>query len=531
MNKNQRINNLYKITNKKAELISFKLNKAQQDFLSKRDKRNIILKSRQLGFSTFAAVDSLDSILFTPNIEALIISYDDDSSNKIFEKVALAWEHFKLPDFDLKSLYTIDSDKANKLKIGFGDGTYSSIAVKSTGRGTTTNKLHVSELAKICAKYPSKADEMLTGSIQSVPPSGEVTIESTAEGSTGLFHSMFWKAWNRPTNAPIRPGEYKAFFYNWQWDEDIKDIKEPDAQIPKEFLEYQAKHNAKCVDHPDKYMPIDDIQITYWFYKWLGVNSDWEKLLQEYPTTPEEAFRGSGEALFDRNIVQKYKDRAKQPIKIIGDWKIYEEGKPGHQYVVAADTAEGVGKDHNALVVVDMTPSLRRPKVVATYKNNKIAPDELAFEIYFAGEKYYFPLCAVERNNTGHATITALKRIYPEEKLYRMEKDDKYETEETERIGWVTNLATKPKMFYDLKTIVNLEGIDIDDESLLHELDVYDRKLLSSAKFDEKATNHFDLVTALAIAYQMRHKVEDMSSDVSVHSPYKETRNNIHSAI
>ena len=57
-------------------------------------------------------------------------------------------------------------------------------------RSGTIHRLHVSEFGKICAKYPDKAQEVVTGSIPAVPMNGVLVIESTAEGRDGDFFKM-----------------------------------------------------------------------------------------------------------------------------------------------------------------------------------------------------------------------------------------------------------------------------------------------------------------------------------------------------
>jgi hypothetical protein len=57
---------------------------------------------------------------------------------------------------------------------------------------------------------------------------------------------------------------------------------------------------------------------------------------------------------------------------------------------------------------------------------------------------------APERNNQGHATLTKLKEIYPPHLIWKEIKTDKETNQQTEKLGWHTNLATKPKMLFDL---------------------------------------------------------------------------------
>jgi len=514
---------LYKIVNKQSNLIVFKPNKAQQHFLENKHTRNIILKSRRLGFTTFSTVDMLDNTLFNQNYNSLFISYDDPSAKKVFDEIAmLAWGHFPL-----KNMYQVDLSNANMLKLNFGNDTYSAIEIKSSGRGGRYNQIHVSEFGKICAKYPHKATELLSGTLPALTPTGSLTIESTAEGEGGHFYDMFWDAYNRDSDAPLKPHEFKAHFYNWQWDvEEIATIKQPDDQIPKEFLDYQKRHNEKAKMQPHLYQPITDNELTWWFYKFVQLGRKWSLLLQEFPTTPEEAFVASGSKLFDAIKLEYQKQFEKTP-EMIGDWAIYDEPRPNHFYVLGADPSEGVGGDHSAIAILDLTLSslAKKPRVVATYKNNLIPPDLFAYEIAKQAKVYNYALAMVERNNTGHATLTQLKQIYPVDYIYKEENETREDTMQTERLGWHTNMVTKPRMFYELSTAFNEELIEVPSKALVYEARVYDRNELSSTKHDPEATNHFDLLTALAIAFQGRHLVSQLRTEVTVHNSHANEKN------
>src|SRR3990167_2758010 len=274
--KDWRINHLYKIRNKQRELIQFKRNRAQEDFNQNKWSRNIILKSRQLGFTTDESLDTLDDVLFNRNFDSLLIGHNLDATKKIFnDKIEFGWNN--LPNI-LQNLYVVDAKTAQTLRFDFGDNTFSSIAVDTSGRSGTFQRVHVTEFADICKKYPERAREIIEGTLPAIPTNGRVDFESTAQGSEGAFYDMFWEAWNR--GQPTRSVEYKAHFYNWTWDDEELEKTIPE-EIPKEFQDYQIIHK------------LSDVQITYYFHKWLSLNKDWNALHREYPTTPEEAFEAS----------------------------------------------------------------------------------------------------------------------------------------------------------------------------------------------------------------------------------------------
>ena len=484
--KNWRVSHLYKIKDKQSKLIQFKPNRVQKHFDENKHTRNLILKSRQLGITTFEAIDMLDDTLFTRNFSGLFIAQDLDTAKDIFSnKVDLAWQNFPLQE-----LYKVNTDSARQFKFDFGDKTMSSMTVEGSGRSGTYNRLHISELDWVCNKFPDKAKEILEGSIPAVPLMGRIDIETTAKGSEGKFYDMFIDAWTR--GNPTTPTQFKAHFYNWTWDdEELALITNEDIISFKNsadfslFRDYQAQHK------------LSDREITYYYFKWLSLNKDWGSMKSEYPTTWYECFEGSGNKLFDATKVGKL---VPQTGTKVGDWTYYDEWDGRHLYGMGADVAEGVGQDSSTAVIWDF--SLTKPKVVATYQNNKISPDLLAYELANGGMKYGMALIAPERNNHGHSTISKLKEIYPEKFIY----------EEKDKLGWDTNLVTKPKMMFDLSTAVNDELVDIPSIGIIHEMRRYDKEELNTMKFNDETTQHWDLLTACAIGFQMKNHIDKITT-------------------
>src|SRR3990167_9403379 len=285
-NKTWRLNNLYKIRNKKGKLIKFELNRVQSHYDGNKWFRNLILKSRQLGFTTYEAIDSLDDTLFTPNFDALMIAHNLEAGESIFsKKISFAWD--RIPD-TLKTLWSVDNKTSKTLKFDFGEKGFSSLAVDTSGRSGTYQRVHVTELAEISKKYPKKVPDIIEGTIPAIPTTGRVDIESTSQGASGEFYEMFIDAWER--GEPHSALEYKAHFYNWTWDDEelntITPILFANMIQGERFKEYAERHK------------LTDIQITYYYQKWLSLNKNWNSLKREYPTTPQEAFDAVSEGTF-----------------------------------------------------------------------------------------------------------------------------------------------------------------------------------------------------------------------------------------
>src|SRR3990167_8899740 len=217
LNKEWRMQYLYRIKDKSKNLIMFQKNKVQSHLDKNKHTRNIILKSRQLGVTTLETIDMLDDTLFVPNFDALLIANDLETAKDIFtNKVELAWKNL-LPE--IRNLYLLDASNTRQLRFILGEGGESSIAVDASGRAQTYSRVHITEFAQVCARYPLKAKEILEGTIPAIPKSGRVDIESTAEGEGGSFHDIFWESWER--GEPIHPEQFKAHFYSWLWDADV----------------------------------------------------------------------------------------------------------------------------------------------------------------------------------------------------------------------------------------------------------------------------------------------------------------------
>ncbi len=110
-----RLNNLYTIQDKAGKKIPFRLNWAQTALLDGLHECNLILKARQLGFTTFVQLFMLDACLFNSNIRAGTIAHRLDDARVIFrDKVKFPYDH--LPD-QLKAARPIVRDSADELEF------------------------------------------------------------------------------------------------------------------------------------------------------------------------------------------------------------------------------------------------------------------------------------------------------------------------------------------------------------------------------------------------------------------------------
>lgn len=212
-NKEWRMNNLYRIVNKQGDSIKFVMNPVQQEVLNGLHNRNLILKARQLGMSTFSVLYMLDECIFNSNLSAGIVSYSLEHAQHIFKRI-LGHALDNLKPY-AKELVGVVQRSARE--ITFKNGSF--LRVDTTLRGGAYQSVLVSEFGKTCARNPLKADEVITGTLQSVPIDGQIIIESTGEGSESYFYDMCTQA-ALHGNENLSLLQYKLFFFPW-WVESL----------------------------------------------------------------------------------------------------------------------------------------------------------------------------------------------------------------------------------------------------------------------------------------------------------------------
>lgn len=275
-----RINNLYYIIDKTGRKKKFQLNWAQEHLYKNMWYCNVILKARQLGLSTFVGLLFLDRCLFNPNVSAGIIAHTRDDAEKLFRRIKYSFDN--LPE-GIKHEFNVTIDSARELQFSNG----SILRVGTSMRGSTLQYLHISEFGKICAHYPEKAREIVTGSLNTLAAGQYVFIESTAEGSGGYFYELCKEA-QRVEKEKLKLTEldWKFFFYPWWKDPSyaIGEYVEPKGYLKDYFQSLESKG-----------INLSGAQIAWYSKKYQTQEDD---MLREYPSTPDESFQGSATGLF-----------------------------------------------------------------------------------------------------------------------------------------------------------------------------------------------------------------------------------------
>lgn len=277
-----RLNNFYWIIDKSGNKSLFKLNWAQEQLYRDMWYCNVILKARQLGISTFVSLVFLDRCIFNSNQHAGIIAHTREDAEVMFRRVKFAYDN--LPS-NLKAVRQVNTDNARELQLSNG----SSLRVGTSMRSSTLQYLHISEFGKICAKFPDKAREIVTGSLNAVAPGQYIFIESTAEGREGYFYEMCNEAQKiKESGKELTPLDFKMHFFSWTAGSAYR-INPADIAIPNELSIYfdalEVKLGGKLTSEQ-----------RAWYAKRALTQGD--DMKREFPSTPEEAFESSNEGLY-----------------------------------------------------------------------------------------------------------------------------------------------------------------------------------------------------------------------------------------
>lgn len=533
--KEWRMKNLYWIVTKSGTRELFKMNRAQKHFFENYlvkpgsiYHRHIILKSRQLGFTTFIDLHILDEVLFNNNREGLVIAHKVEDAKEIFDrKIDFAIRN--MADEIKGAYFKLVRNSAKKIQIvvdyGPEKGSTSSLQVSSSGRSGTYFYVHISEFAKLCVMFPQKALEVETGTFPAVPMDGFIFIESTAEGMAGRFYEMFHDNWlTRDKITPMLSRvKFLPHFYNWQYDDmEMDKITEciPVSSMDVgeiDFAEYQKEHN------------LTDKEITYYYMKYLqmgGKNSPdaVHKLHQEFPTTPEEAFLSTGQTYFPTSkvfsmlatnksgtrgeLIKNEKGELVFQELSTGRLEVFNKPQNGVRYVIGGDTSEGLAHgDAQVLVVINH----KTEEIDAVYRSN-VAPDEFITDAYDVGKYFNWGLLAIESNKDGLWVNDGLDKLGYVNLYYRKVFDD-ITKNVTKFFGWKTTSATRPFSLAALKAVFLRKNSGFPTV-MLNEMVTFLRN--AKGRPEALAGKNDDVIMAGAIGYAVLQefgKYEAVSSD------------------
>lgn len=522
------IENFLQIRNKSAQIVPFILNPAQRivmDLIEKDDeelrpKRYIVLKARQMGLSTLFEGLIFQDTANNENKNALIIAHEESASANLFNMSKLFYEN--IPDvirpmkkYSNGKILSFENPESEESLKSENPGLRSKISIATAGSGevgrsATLHSLHVSELAF----FPDPKTTML-GLLQSVPdqPNTLVVLESTANGVGDYFHEMWQKA--------VRgENEFTPVFLSWFIDPTYTRAFRTEAERLQFIDEINAINNDSSGNkiHTYEYELMNKYNLTFEQMNWRKYaiankcQGDEELFMQEYPSTPEEAFMSTGRPKFSIKTLKKYQTITKEPkrgylinsedgrVMFIDDDKgyisIWKNPEPDAFYCIGADVAEGlVAGDYSCATVGDSNTF----DIVAMWHGH-IDPDLFGVELIKLAKYYNDAYLGVENNNHGLTTLSTIKKN-EYWNLFFSKSYDRISDTITQKLGWTTSVRTKPYMIDKLAEFVREMYLGIYSDFIISEMFTY--VIEDNGKTNAQVGCHDDTVMSTGIMLQL----------------------------
>lgn len=296
----ERLNNLYRIRPKHAvpgevsRTMFFRMNLMQDTYWNNRTNRDLILKMRQGGVTTFKCLEAVDAALWENGTRSAIMADTLPHVKEYFQITKLAFKWFQK---DWGQFYKVSEevDNVNALKI---KETGAGLLVCTNARGLSLDRLHIAEAAFI-------DDQEIKDSIAAVPLSGQVTMETTADTASGYFYDVWEQSSKDPTAM------WKNHFYEW-W------IRYPEPQdIP--FL--KSEPDFKFTDEETLLVKENELTKEHIIWRRMRISEakgDVGEFLRNYPEDPMTCFLSGSSSVFPPDVLVALWNNERAPA-FVGD--------------------------------------------------------------------------------------------------------------------------------------------------------------------------------------------------------------------
>ncbi len=457
---------LLKVRSREGQVIPLVPNRAQREFEQRRGQRNVVLKARQMGVSTWVSARLFLKAMTTPGTLSVQVAHTQEAAEAIF---GMAHRFYALlPEWLREG--ALETSKANTREMHFRhlDSGFrvQTAGDPNAGRGLTINTLHCSEVAR----WPGDAGVVLQGLKAALAPGGELVLESTPQGAQGCF----WEEWQRAGET----GTVRHFF-PWWWESTY--VGSPVGE--KTLAEDERR---LCEEHG-----LSLGQIGYRREMRAGFR---ELAAQEYAEDAESCFAVSGECVFDTSAIERRMAELRTPVECRqnGTMLVWFPPVVGKKYLIAVDTAGGGPHgDYSVAQVVELRTGLQCAELRA-----RLPVLEMAAQVRMLHREYNLAWVAVERNNHGSGVLAHLCEMMPEERIWRSGRG------QSGPQGWLTTMASRPAMLADLGVLLVQDPELFQSERLLRECRTFVR--LANGRTGADSGTHDDCVMAMAIAHAVR---------------------------
>lgn len=495
----------------------------------------LLLKARQIGGTAISEAIEGHQVFFNSNTRAVIGSDTPDNSKNlwdVFIRIHSNLPPWMKPAADAKTkannLHLTDLD--SNVQVGSGN-------MKNTfGQGMTVDGGHLTELSTWLPENCNQLEKDLMPAFGSSKKHHSIMIyESTAEGAMGnYFHDLFQASRRGKT-------EWDALFLGWhsapnKWTEDPEGVE----------ISSEVKAMAERLQREEEVV-LTKGQLAFYqkkrdHYKSLGKE---EILLQEFPSTPDEAFQTGLKSVFPIEVRLGVRNRARKPIAAMrwniakntfeaiadpefhakaemnpelyeGVLLIYEKARPGYVYVVGVDASYGLGQDTSAIDVVRVANRADGAEQVAEFGSKALDPVELAGPADWIGRYYEdrmneLPAKMAVEAQPGSPGITTqaqlIQRGYPHFYIWRKPSAAGKGGWRNE-MGWFTTQGTRPLLTDTGVNSIITGKLKVNSTPFIREMDsfVFTYSGTGMRKMEHAPGMHDDRIFATFIAYYVGHE-------------------------
>lgn len=460
---------LLKIRDRKGGESPLIANAVQAEFARRRGLRNIVVKARQMGMTTWIAARFFLKTITARGVLTVQVAHTHEAAESIFRMVQRFWEC--LPEGMRKG--PLKRSRANVRQMVFPelDSEFRVLTAsdENAGRGLTVQNMHLSEVSR----WPGDAGATLAGMRAALIPGGELVLESTPNGAYGCFYEEWQQA--------EQDGMTKHFFPWWL---------EP-GYVSAEVTDLREDELELMEAHGLTYTQIGFRRSLEADYRGLRV--------QEFAEDAELCFRSTGECCFDMEALEGRLKDVKDPVgtRRRSSLQIFLPAQPGKEYIVAVDPAGGGSDgDYAAVQVIDVASGAQCAEL-----QQRLRPRELARVAVELAREYSTPgqpaLLVVERNNHGHGVLAHLEKAEPYERVYAAGGMP----------GWLTSAVSKPTIVSDLDALLAEQPELFLSKRLLEECRTFVTH--SNGRTGAASGAHDDCVMAFAIAQAVRKELQN----------------------
>ena len=453
---------LLKVRSRNGAMVPLLANRVQEEYERRRGQRNIVLKARQMGMSTWIAGRLFLKTITTPGTLSVQVAHTQEAAEAIFRTVHRF--HECLPSSLRQG--ALRTSRANARQIHF-PGLDSEFRVESAGdgnvgRGLTIMNLHCSEVAR----WPGDASEALYGLKAALAPHGELVLESTPNGAEGCF----WTEWMQADDT----GMVKHFF-PWWW--------EPSYVAA-------AVESATLNEEEQGLVEVEGLTLEQIGFR-RQLKAGFRRLAkQEYAEDAESCFSASGSCIFDTAAIDARLTALRAPVEQRANRTLLVWFPPiaGRRYLVAVDPAGGGSEgDYSVAQVIELETGLQCAELQA-----RLPVLELAQAAAALAREYNDAWLVVERNNHGSGVLAYTRSVCRVARIYTQHGQD----------GWLTSSLSRPGMIAGLGAALVEKPELFQSERLLRECRHFVR--LRSGNTGAQAGMHDDCVMAMAMGLAAR---------------------------